>query len=144
MPGGLVALLDDIAAKAKAILEKLPGTAGVEFETAGRPKSIVVELVDQLHEVDKIAGMVREHPIEVRRSVLAVLEQWIEGELDARQLGPGQGATVRHARQRLAEMPAVRAGNGNVIADRRPHGSQHARKQRRVDSLDYHAKRPDR
>jgi heavy metal efflux system protein len=36
--------LEQAAAKAKAILEKLPGTEGVEFETAGRPKSIVVDL----------------------------------------------------------------------------------------------------
>ncbi|MBB4154879.1 cobalt-zinc-cadmium resistance protein CzcA [Sphingomonas jinjuensis] len=36
--------LERAAAKAKAILEKLPGTEGVEFETAGRPKSIVIQL----------------------------------------------------------------------------------------------------
>ncbi|WP_230483060.1 efflux RND transporter permease subunit [Sphingomonas sp. Leaf21] len=36
--------LERAAAKAKGILEKLPGTEGVAFETAGRPKSIVVEL----------------------------------------------------------------------------------------------------
>lgn len=36
--------LEKAATKAKAILEKLPGTAGVAFETAGRPKSIVVQL----------------------------------------------------------------------------------------------------
>ena len=36
--------LERAAAKAKAVLEKLPGTEGVEFETSGRPKSIVVEL----------------------------------------------------------------------------------------------------
>lgn len=37
-------VLEKAAKQAKAILEKQPGTAGVEFETAGRPKSIVVEL----------------------------------------------------------------------------------------------------
>lgn len=37
-------VLERAATQAKAILEKLPGTEGVEFETAGRPKSIVVEL----------------------------------------------------------------------------------------------------
>ncbi|WP_294232906.1 CusA/CzcA family heavy metal efflux RND transporter [uncultured Sphingomonas sp.] len=37
-------VLERAAGQAKAILEKLPGTEGVEFETAGRPKSIVVEL----------------------------------------------------------------------------------------------------
>ncbi|WP_203310892.1 efflux RND transporter permease subunit [Sphingomonas beigongshangi] len=37
-------VLEKAAAKAKALLEKLPGTEGVEFETAGRPKSVVVEL----------------------------------------------------------------------------------------------------
>ena len=37
-------VLERAARQAKAILEKQPGTAGVEFETAGRPESIVVEL----------------------------------------------------------------------------------------------------
>ena len=37
-------VLEATANKAKAILEKLPGTASVEFETAGRPESVVVEL----------------------------------------------------------------------------------------------------
>ncbi|MBB3475352.1 cobalt-zinc-cadmium resistance protein CzcA [Sphingomonas sp. BK345] len=37
-------VLERAAARAKAILERLPGTEGVEFETAGRPKTIVVEL----------------------------------------------------------------------------------------------------
>ncbi|WP_419826100.1 efflux RND transporter permease subunit [Sphingomonas sp.] len=37
-------VLENAAARAKAILEKLPGTESVEFETAGRPKSIVVQL----------------------------------------------------------------------------------------------------
>ncbi len=36
--------LERAAARAKAVLEKLPGTEGVEFETAGRPRSLVVEL----------------------------------------------------------------------------------------------------
>ena len=37
-------VLERAAKQAKAILEKEPGTESVEFETAGRPKSIVVEL----------------------------------------------------------------------------------------------------
>ncbi|MEG3176560.1 CusA/CzcA family heavy metal efflux RND transporter [Sphingomonas sp. RB3P16] len=37
-------VLERAARQAKTILEKQPGTASVEFETAGRPKSIVVEL----------------------------------------------------------------------------------------------------
>jgi cobalt-zinc-cadmium resistance protein CzcA len=37
-------VLEHIAAQAKAILEKESGTRSVEFETAGRPKSVVVEL----------------------------------------------------------------------------------------------------
>lgn len=37
-------VLERAAKEAKAILEKQPGTEGVEFETAGRPESIVVEL----------------------------------------------------------------------------------------------------
>ncbi|MDF0487528.1 CusA/CzcA family heavy metal efflux RND transporter [Sphingomonas sp. H39-1-10] len=37
-------VLERAAAQAKAILEKQPGTASVEFETTGRPKTIVVEL----------------------------------------------------------------------------------------------------
>ncbi|MBW6531330.1 CusA/CzcA family heavy metal efflux RND transporter [Sphingomonas sp. RRHST34] len=37
-------VLERAAARAKVILERLPGTEGVEFETAGRPKTIVVEL----------------------------------------------------------------------------------------------------
>ena len=37
-------VLEHAAKQAKAILEKQPGTANVELETAGRPKSIVVEL----------------------------------------------------------------------------------------------------
>ncbi|WP_084581862.1 efflux RND transporter permease subunit [Sphingomonas azotifigens] len=37
-------VLERAAAQAKAILAKQPGTAGVEFETSGRPKTIVVEL----------------------------------------------------------------------------------------------------
>ncbi|MBI0476981.1 efflux RND transporter permease subunit [Sphingomonas sp. MA1305] len=37
-------ILERIAKQAKAVLQKQPGTAGVEFETAGRPESIVVEL----------------------------------------------------------------------------------------------------
>ena len=36
--------LEKAATQAKAILEKQPGTASVEFETAGRPESVVVEL----------------------------------------------------------------------------------------------------
>ncbi|MES3109815.1 efflux RND transporter permease subunit [Sphingomonas aurantiaca] len=37
-------VLEQAAKQAKAILDKQPGTEHVEFETAGRPKSIVVEL----------------------------------------------------------------------------------------------------
>lgn len=37
-------ITEKAAAQAKAVLEKLPGTASVEFETAGRPESIVIEL----------------------------------------------------------------------------------------------------
>ena len=37
-------VLEKAAAQAKAVLEKQPGTQGVEFETAGRPESVVVEL----------------------------------------------------------------------------------------------------
>ena len=37
-------VLERAAKQAKAILEKQPGTEGVEFETAGRPESLVVEL----------------------------------------------------------------------------------------------------
>ena len=37
-------MLERAAKQAKAILGKQPGTANVEFEAAGRPKSIVVEL----------------------------------------------------------------------------------------------------
>jgi cobalt-zinc-cadmium resistance protein CzcA len=37
-------VLERAAKQAKAILDKQPGTEHVEFETAGRPKSIVVEL----------------------------------------------------------------------------------------------------
>ena len=37
-------VLERAAKQAKAILEKQAGTAGVEFETAGRPRSLVVEL----------------------------------------------------------------------------------------------------
>ncbi|WP_294333458.1 CusA/CzcA family heavy metal efflux RND transporter [uncultured Sphingomonas sp.] len=37
-------VLERAAAQARALLEKQPGTASVEFETAGRPKTIVVEL----------------------------------------------------------------------------------------------------
>lgn len=37
-------VLERAAKQAKAILEKQPGTESVEFETAGRPKSVVVEL----------------------------------------------------------------------------------------------------
>lgn len=37
-------VLERAAKRAKAILDKQPGTESVEFETAGRPKSIVVEL----------------------------------------------------------------------------------------------------
>ena len=37
-------VLERAAKQAKAILEKQPGTESVEFETAGRPESIVVEL----------------------------------------------------------------------------------------------------
>ncbi|WP_409929035.1 efflux RND transporter permease subunit [Sphingomonas sp. BAUL-RG-20F-R05-02] len=37
-------VLERAAKQAKVVLEKQPGTASVEFETAGRPKSIVVEL----------------------------------------------------------------------------------------------------
>jgi cobalt-zinc-cadmium resistance protein CzcA len=37
-------VLERAAKQAKAILEKQTGTASVEFETAGRPKSVVVEL----------------------------------------------------------------------------------------------------
>ncbi|WP_294195733.1 CusA/CzcA family heavy metal efflux RND transporter [uncultured Sphingomonas sp.] len=37
-------VLERLAAQAKAILAKVPGTEGAEFETSGRPQSIVVEL----------------------------------------------------------------------------------------------------
>ena len=37
-------VLEKAAAQAKTILEKMPGTQSVDFETAGRPKSVVVEL----------------------------------------------------------------------------------------------------
>ena len=37
-------VLERAAKQAKAIIEKQAGTAGVEFETAGRPKNVVVEL----------------------------------------------------------------------------------------------------
>ncbi len=37
-------VLERAARQAKAIIEKQPGTASVEFETAGRPKSVVIEL----------------------------------------------------------------------------------------------------
>ncbi|MBY9064715.1 CusA/CzcA family heavy metal efflux RND transporter [Sphingomonas yunnanensis] len=37
-------VLERAAVRAKAILARLPGTEGVEFETAGRPQTIVVEL----------------------------------------------------------------------------------------------------
>ncbi|WP_374943107.1 efflux RND transporter permease subunit [Sphingomonas sp.] len=37
-------ILERAAKQAKAVLERQPGTASVEFETAGRPKSVVVEL----------------------------------------------------------------------------------------------------
>ena len=37
-------VLERAAKQAKAVLEKVPGTESVEFETAGRPKSIVVQL----------------------------------------------------------------------------------------------------
>ncbi|KQN19311.1 cation transporter [Sphingomonas sp. Leaf33] len=36
--------LEKAAARAKAILQRLPSTEGVEFETSGRPRSIVVEV----------------------------------------------------------------------------------------------------
>ena len=37
-------VLERAATKAKTILQKLPGTESVEFETAGRPESVVVEI----------------------------------------------------------------------------------------------------
>jgi cobalt-zinc-cadmium resistance protein CzcA len=37
-------VLERAAEEAKAILEQIPGTGSVEFETAGRPKNVVIEL----------------------------------------------------------------------------------------------------